>query len=84
MQEHNCSRPGGKRLRKDGPSVGKTVGRAFLRTLAVLGAAVACTVPSVMVILPGVVVYQYARVYTWIFDRDIRVQAVLDAAAGES
>nr|WP_325221846.1 YesL family protein [uncultured Oscillibacter sp.] len=52
--------------------------------LAVLGAAVACTVPSVMVILPGVVVYQYARVYTWIFDRDIRVQAVLDAAAGES
>ena len=52
--------------------------------LAVLGAAVACTVPSVMVTLPGVVAYQYARVYTWLFDRDIRVQAVLDAAAGES
>ena len=47
--------------------------------LAVLGAAVACMVPSISVMLPGIVVYQYARVYAWIFDRDTRVQALLNA-----
>ena len=51
MQEHNFSSPGGKRLRKDGPSVGKTVGRAFLRTLAVLGAAAAALALTLVISL---------------------------------
>lgn len=46
--------------------------------LAVLGAAVACMVPSAAVILPGLVVYQYARVYVWVFGRDAGIQALLE------
>lgn len=47
--------------------------------LAVLGAAAAFMLPSIAVVLPGLVAYQYARVYVWIFGRDDGVRALLGA-----
>lgn len=51
--------------------------------LAVLGVVVTCMFSYITVVLPGIVVYQYARVYVWIFGRDARVQTLLDANAPE-
>ena len=34
--------------------------------------------PSLCILVPGLVCYQYARIYVWIFDRDLRVRTILN------
>lgn len=34
--------------------------------------------PSLCILVPGLVCYQYARIYVWIFGRDLRVRTILN------
>ena len=45
--------------------------------LAVLGIFAALAFPSIIILLPAVVFYQYARVYVWVFERDEGVRRMI-------
>lgn len=46
--------------------------------MAGLAVVIADLLPYAAPVLPSVVCYQYARIYVWVFHRDLRVQAILD------
>ena len=43
-----------------------------------IGVVIILLVPYITVFIPGPVFYQYSRVFTWMFDKDERLQGLLD------